>query len=507
MRSSIALLLLVQTLCVASGTAWADTGAAPATTTWMSVTLNGRKIGQEEIQRQVNGDNVITTETLVMEIQRDDKTVPYTNISRSVETASGEPVSFSMDTTIAGGKTEVLGERLPDGQLQLTMSAGGDTHKSVVDWPTGAVLVEGQRLAMLEANQHPGRHYHLLAYNQASQQVMNLSIDVVGEERVGLPDGIETLIHQRETLKRSNGTQVVDLWLDNQGNIRKGSLSMLGKPFDLVACNQACAQAPSQSLDMMDFAMVDSPRIITPEMLDDFLRYRVHVKNKDMIKPFINTDEQSVSYLGNGEWEIDVYRGLRELQKPPTPQDTQPNAWLQSDAPEIRALAAQAAGDAKDKMHVMGSLSAFVSRYLTRRGLNVGYESALEVAKNRQGDCAEYAVLLAAMARAEGIPARVAVGMLYTDRYDDKSHEFVPHAWVIAWVDGRWRSFDPAAARFDSGHIALDTGDGNPWHFFHATDEFGSIQIDSVHTFFEVYQMPTAGGALDGRASFGSGTK
>jgi transglutaminase/protease-like cytokinesis protein 3 len=131
----------------------------------------------------------------------------------------------------------------------------------------------------------------------------------------------------------------------------------------------------------------------------------------------------------------------------------------------------------------------------------------LEVAKNRQGDCAEFAVLLAAMARAEGIPARVAVGMLYTDRYDDKDHEFVPHAWVIAWVDGRWRSFDPAAARFDSGHIALDTGDGNPWHFFHATDEFGSIKIDSVHTFFEVYEMPTAGSALDGRAGFSGGTK
>jgi hypothetical protein len=503
MRRPIALLLLAQTLCLVSGMAWADTDAATAGTTWMTVLLNGRKIGYEEIQRQRTGDTITTTETLVMDIQRNQKTTPYTNISRSVETASGRPVGFTMDTTIAAGKTEVTGEVMSDGELRLTSTLAGETRKSLTKWPAGAVLVEGQRLVMQAAARHPGQHYDLLVYNQASQQAMNLNVEVIGDERLVLPEGIETLSHQRETLQRIDSSQVVDLWLDKDGNIRKGSLSMLGQPFDLVACDQACATAPSQSLDMMDFAMVDSPRLITPEMLADFLRYRVHVKNKAIIKPFINTDEQSVSDLGNGEWQIDVYRGLTQLNSPPTSADTQPNAWLQSDSPEIRSLAATAAGSAKDKSHVMGNLTGFVSRYLSQRGLNVGYESALEVAQKRRGDCAEFAVLLAAMARAEGIPARVAVGMLYTDRYDDKSRVFVPHAWVIAWLDGRWRSFDPAAMRFDSGHIALDTGDGNPWHFFHATDEFGSIQIDSVYTFTELYQMPTAGAALDGMGPMG----
>lgn len=493
MRDSIALPLLVLSLYLAPVLACADTHALPVQTTWMTVVLNGRKIGREEIQREQLGNTVTTTQILVMDIQRDQKTIPYTNISRSVETADGKPLSFSMDTTISITSNKVEGERLSDGQLHLTNTVAGDARQSITTWPTGAVLAEGQRIAMLAASRHPGSHYNLLVYNQASQQPMSLSVDVLGNEQVTLPSHVETLNHQRETLQSARVTQVVDLWLDAQGNIRKGSLSFFGKSLDLIACDKACADAPTQSLNMMDSATVDSPRLITPEMLNDFLSYHVHINNKSAMKPFIDTDEQSAYDLGNGEWQINVYRGLIDTHEPPTPADIQPNAWLQSDSPQIKQLAEIAAGNANSKMHIMGNLNSFVSKYLSHRGLNIGYASALDVATDRKGDCAQFAVLLAAMARAEGIPARVVVGMLYTEKYDNKLRVFVPHAWVAAWVGDRWRSFDPAVLHFDSGHIALDTGDGNPWHFFNATNEFGNIQIDSVKTFSELYTMPING--------------
>lgn len=505
MRSRIAPLLLVPMLCLVPCTARAIPEAASPATTWMTVLLNGRKVGHEEIRRERSGNLMITTQTLVMDIERNHKRAPYTNISRSVETLAGEPISFEM-TTQSTTETKVAGNRLPDGGLQLITTVGGNSQRSITEWPAGAVLVEGQRQALQAAIAYPGKHYHVLVYNQASLEAMDLAVEVIGNERVELPEGIETLSHQRETLRSPENTQNVDLWLDAQGNIRKGSASMLGRPMDMIACSETCAIAPTQSLDMMDSAMVDSPRLITPEMLSDFLSYRVRITNKGIIKPFITTDEQSVADLGNGEWQINVYRGSIDGQSPPTPADTQPNAWLQSDAPEIKQLAAIAAGNTSNNMHVMGNLSSFVNRYVTQRGLDIGYVSALDVARDRRGDCAQFAVLLAAMARARDIPARVVIGMLYTDRYNNKARVFVPHAWVIAWVGGRWRSFDPAASRFDSGHIALDIGDGNPWHFFNAANEFGSIQINAVRTFAEMYDMPSTnmsggGGGVQGGGS------
>jgi hypothetical protein len=492
MRSWFAPLLLVPMLCLAPGWAWAVADSTPTETTWMTVLLNGRKVGHEEIQRQRLDDTVVTTQTLVMDVERNRQTVPYTNISHSVETTGGLPLSFSMTTTMSANDAKVEGSLQPDGHLQLTNFVGGDVRRSITDWPDGALLVEGQRQAMRAASQHPGSHYNLLIYNQASQQAMNLDVDVLGDEQVRFFDHVETLSHQRETLRRTTGNQVVDLWLDAQGNLRKGSLSMLGRKLELIACTESCAQAPSQSVNMMGSATIDSPRLITPEMLSDFLSYRVHFNNTSAIKPFIDTDEQNVTELGNGEWQINVYRGQIDSLDPPTPADTQANAWLQSDSPIIRQLADNAAGSSTDKLHVMGNLNAFVSRYLSQRGVDIGYASALEVARNRTGDCVEYAVLLAAMARAEGIPTRIVVGMMYAERYGDKSRVFVPHAWVMAWAKGRWHSFDPAVERFDSGHIALETGDGNPWHFFNATNEFGNIQIDSVQTLAEGYTLPVA---------------
>jgi len=94
--------------------------------------------------------------------------------------------------------------------------------------------------------------------------------------------------------------------------------------------------------------------------------------------------------------------------------------------------------------------------------------------------------------------ARVVVGTMYVERYGNKSRGFVPHAWVMAWIKGRWHSFDPAAERFDSGHIALKTDAGNPWQFFNATNEFGSIQIHSVQAFADIYTMLSIGGQAGG---------
>jgi len=369
MRSRIAPLLLVPLLCLAPSPARADAGAAsPADTVWMTVLLNGRKVGHEEVQRAQQGDTVITTQTLVMDIERNHRRTPYINVSRNVETLDGTPISFTMTTTLSTTQTRVDGQRLADGTLELVNSTGGSSRRSSTEWPAGAVLVEGERLAMQAAIPYPGKHYHLLVYNQASQEAMDLAVEVIGNERVDMPNGAETLSHQRETLRSLDNTQSVDVWLDTQGNIRKGSLSMLGRPLDMIACSETCANAPTQSLNMMDSAVVDSPRSITPEMLADFLTYRVRIHNKAIGKPFIATDEQSVADLGNGEWQINVYRGFIDAQDPPTPADTQPNTWLQSDTPEIKELAALAAGNTSSTLHTMGNLNSFVSRYLTQRG-------------------------------------------------------------------------------------------------------------------------------------------
>jgi hypothetical protein len=484
MRNQIAMLMLVLALYLAPETAArADT---PATeTTWMTVLLGGRRVGHLQIERQRDGDVITTAQTLVIELNRNGKGVPLSVMTRSVESADGQPLAFYSRSTLSASDSIVEGIRQPDGNYAVTTTVAGAPRQTTLSWPPGALLSEGQRLALLAAANRPGLHYTLSMFDPASQAVARVDMEVLGNERVMLPGGALTLDHQREVLQTPHGTQIMDLWLDARGQAQKGLLSMLGHELEMLACNRDCAMAPVQNLDMFRVAIVDSPRLITANLRSSFLRYRVHVA-EDNPQPLISTDEQRVIGLGHGDWLVDIGNPLPGGEAPPSPEDTLPNAWVQSDAPAIRELATQAVGDAGDDLQKMRRLRSFVSDYITQHGLDVGYASALEVVQTREGDCTEYAVLLAALARAEQIPTRVVTGLVYADRYAGSSRVFVPHAWVQSWVNGRWQSFDAALKRFDSTHIALDMGDGDPWHFFNMTHLFGQMHIDAVSPTWEL---------------------
>jgi transglutaminase-like putative cysteine protease len=106
------------------------------------------------------------------------------------------------------------------------------------------------------------------------------------------------------------------------------------------------------------------------------------------------------------------------------------------------------------------ALRRYVHSYITAKDLSVGMASASEVAQTATGDCTEHAVLLAAMLRADGIPARVASGLLYVDGFMNQSNVFGYHMWTQAWLGGRWVDLDATLNQpFDATHIALSLSD------------------------------------------------
>lgn len=450
--------------------------AVPDHSDWMTVLLGGRKVGHIQVERERRDGILTTTQTLALDLSRSGKPMHLGNMSRSVEGPEGEPLGFSARTRMSSMDSTVEAQPEDDGRYQVITTVGGQTRTVLMDWPGDALLAEGQRLATVAAGRQAGSSYRLHEFDPSSQQVIDVRVQILGDETVALPGGAMRLSHQRQTLSLAHGRQTLDLWVDDQGIARKGLMNLLGQPLEMIACDRACALAPNQPVDMLRAATIDSPRWLPAYVRSVPMRYRIHVSG-NIAQPFITTDEQKVTALGGDDWMIDVSSAHAGRQPPPRPADSQANAWLQSDAPAIRRLAIKAVRGARDDLQRMRRMRQFVSGYITGHGLDVGYASALEVLDSRQGDCTEYAVLLAAMARAQGIPARVVSGMVYVDRFGGASRQFIPHEWVQAWVDGRWQSFDAALKHFDSTHLALASGDGDPWHFAAATQLFGNLHI------------------------------
>jgi transglutaminase-like putative cysteine protease len=119
-----------------------------------------------------------------------------------------------------------------------------------------------------------------------------------------------------------------------------------------------------------------------------------------------------------------------------------PTPTLQSSHPDIVALSRRLAGDRTDACRMIKAANAHVYSSLVKRN-TAAFSSALETLRAGYGDCGEHAVLLAALLRAAGIPARVVYGLVYVE----SRRGYCYHAWVMAWA-GSWIWADPALGVF-----------------------------------------------------------
>jgi transglutaminase-like putative cysteine protease len=129
-----------------------------------------------------------------------------------------------------------------------------------------------------------------------------------------------------------------------------------------------------------------------------------------------------------------------------------------ADAPEIKKLAVEVAGDAKGTYEAARRLSDHVYRTL-EKAYGASHDRASEVLQAGKGDCTEHAVLLVALARALGIPARGVHGLVYA-RYDDGQDALYWHAWAEVRSAGEWIAMDPTFGQpvADATHLALGGG-------------------------------------------------
>lgn len=127
---------------------------------------------------------------------------------------------------------------------------------------------------------------------------------------------------------------------------------------------------------------------------------------------------------------------------------------IQSQAPEIVATAAEITDSAQDAADKLTALTAWVYENLEQRPV-LGIPDARSVLANRVGDCNEHAVLLAALARAAGLPTRLAAGLLYYQG------SFMYHAWNEVCIAGEWISADATINQIPAPltHIRLVAGD------------------------------------------------
>jgi transglutaminase-like putative cysteine protease len=223
---------------------------------------------------------------------------------------------------------------------------------------------------------------------------------------------------------------------------------------------QAAADGPAPELLVRTFVRPDRP--IEGVMRTRQARYRLRV-NEGALPALPAAGVQRVR-AGANESEAILVVDLDD-PLPATDEEASDPAYREASSmvdgsdPLIRKLASSAVRRVGDDAAARAeALRRRVHRHISRKGLQTAFASASETAKTRTGDCSEHAVLLCAMLRADGIPARVASGLIYADGFLGERDIFGWHMWTQALIDGRWIDLDATLPQpYHAGHLLTST--------------------------------------------------
>jgi len=136
--------------------------------------------------------------------------------------------------------------------------------------------------------------------------------------------------------------------------------------------------------------------------------------------------------------------------------------------------------DERMQPEVAYQLRDLVHNHIGDKHLSTAYASASETARTGSGDCTEHAVLLAALLKARGIPARVCHGLVYVEQggsaisgqaevdamgnvveaggATSMTGQFGWHMWSQAMINGHWHDLDATLhIPYSVGHVLVGT--------------------------------------------------
>lgn len=168
-------------------------------------------------------------------------------------------------------------------------------------------------------------------------------------------------------------------------------------------------------------------------------------------------------------YQVELYQGARRWAGEPQPADLQPQPGVESDAPEIQALAREMPGAGREAAYSHYRYTARTLHWPASGADRVNEQASARAAlASGEGVCADFSYLMAALNRAAGIPSRSISGLAFQPfsppflrQQATWGHPGGAHAWVEFYTDGEWAMADPSWAGRLLGPVYFGRSDGS----------------------------------------------
>jgi transglutaminase-like putative cysteine protease len=420
---------------------------------WRGVYYRNEKIGftVSQIVQTGSGFELQEDGRLQMTLLGAQNVVTIRTTARVDREFAMQSFDFSLDPGTGG--TQVHGE-LTGRRLRLAITTAAGSRVEDVELAQPPVLAQTLPRRLADAGLVEGAHHEWTIFDPAPLANASMALDVGRRELVSV--GRQRLPAFR--VEAAYAGLKTTSWITDTGEV------VLEKsPLGLETVRETAADAQNMAVpsgiraDLLSASAIvptGAQRIVEPR---DVRRLRLRLTGAEVPQ----SDLAGVGQIVNGDViEIHDAQGF-------TPEAAavgidvarflQPEPFIESDAPEIRAEAAAAVGTLVGARTRAERLTRHVNAMLDKKP-TVSLPSAREVLRTKVGDCNEHTVLYVAMARALGIPARIAVGLVSV------RGAFYYHAWpevyLAAGDRGMWVPVDPTLNQFpaDATHLRLARG-------------------------------------------------
>ncbi len=437
---------------------------------WYTVAMQGARCGHMHSTVERIGNEIHTRSATQITIARG-KTIVRIKMDNSYrETLAGEPIAFKHTTVLAKQPVTIYGER-QGGMLKLVTEQNGVEKVEHVEFDPEVKFPWGQILEQRKHGLRAGTSFKVKTYEPSLKSDGPIELEFEFFER----ETIDVLGKKRE-LTRATMTMLgvapfeTKIWVDEDATPVVMEMAFGAFSFKMVQSSKADALRDGEAPEMFIETFVRSNRRIGPEARKAVLRLTLPADGKDKLPAIPNTGMQSVKRVNDREVILTVQRldwaAIRKKTKDGDASEEDMSEFLRAsttldiDNRKIKRRARRAVRGAETTAQKADSLRRFVTDYVTVKGLDIGFATASEVVTTRQGDCTEHSVLLAALARASGLPARGVSGIVQIPpgpMSPAKGAAFGYHMWTQVYIGGQWVDIDAAMRQTDCDptHIAL----------------------------------------------------
>jgi hypothetical protein len=441
---------------------------------WFVVALGGTPVGYVRESTVRKGDGaaaVLTTDSdMKMVLNRLGNRVEIEALTQTEESPEGilKSVAYEMRASQLSTKSRAV---IKDGRIEIVNEAGGKSYRRTVSY-TGALLgPEGIRRLSRERLKKPGDRIEYLTFDAEIENVSRGSQTALAWETMAQEGRDVRVLKAEETLEAAGDKSTI--WLDeNRESIRQEMPTPFGAALIVSATREQALQAAGgESLpeEMFSRSIIRSNIRLPRARALEFIRLRLTRHDPSGEWPDLTGPTQMVLAKTPATLDLEVRRPKvpAPIRRPVAVSESNreflmPNSYIQSDDPDLRKTSLEVVGGESDLFKAALKLERWVADNM-RFDLGIAFAPSTELFKNRRGTCVGYATLLAALARAAGIPSRVAIGYVYA------LGMFGGHAWTEVLAGEAWIPIDAAIvssgpadpARFSLSRSSLFNGGGS----------------------------------------------